>query len=247
MAPEAFPEGRAGQASRQGWPQRRSRPRRAGQPPGVALLYTPIPLRCGRTGAPSRVGPPLAGGLPDAASVTCFALAPASGNASGVALLYTIRSCRWWRAVYSRATPCGWPVGGWLVGGLCVWPVGGLCVWPVRVACGWLVGGLWVACGWPVGGWPVGGLWGWPVGGLWGWPVGVACGGGLWGWPLACHLATGLPSRHWSTMWPLACHLATGLPSRHWPAISPLVCHVATGLPCGHWPAAVIILPVRLF
>jgi len=167
-----------------------------GHPQGVALLYTPIPLRCGRTGAPSRVGPPLAGGLPDAASVTCFALAPASGNASGVALLYTIRSCRWWRAVYSRATPCGWPVGVWLVGGLCVWPV--------RVACGWLVGGLWVACGC--------GLWvacGWPVGGLWVWPVGVA---------------TSLPCGHWPAMWPLVCHVATGLPCGHWSAMWPLAC-----------------------
>src|SRR5579884_107135 len=35
----------------------------AGHPPGVALLYTPIPLRRWRTGAPYIVGPPLAGGL----------------------------------------------------------------------------------------------------------------------------------------------------------------------------------------
>src|SRR5579885_1241979 len=117
------------QASRQGWPHRRSLQAAAGHPPGVALLYTPIPLRCWRTGAPYIVGPPLAAGQPDAASVACVGLArhrwPASCwhgigglRRAGTGFRYRFWgwpfSTRYGRAagggvVYSRATPCGWP------------------------------------------------------------------------------------------------------------------------------------------
>src|SRR5579884_2566481 len=37
------------------------------------------------------------------------AVTPPAGHPPGVALLYTIRSCRLWSSVYSRATPGGWP------------------------------------------------------------------------------------------------------------------------------------------
>src|SRR5579885_734851 len=33
-----------------------------------------------------------------------------AGQPQGVALLYTMRSCRLWSRVSRRATPCGWPV-----------------------------------------------------------------------------------------------------------------------------------------
>jgi hypothetical protein len=83
------------------------------------------------------------------------------------------------RIAYSRATPCGWPVG---VGGLWAWVACGR-GWPVAV---WRGLWAWVACGrgWPVG---VGGLWAWVACGR-GWPVGVGgrvgVGGGL-GMPVA--------------------------------------------------------------
>ncbi len=109
------------QASRKGWPHRRSRKpvRRPGRPAarGGPTIYDSFPggpSRPSRVGPPlagglggfldddsfpggpsrpSRVGPPLAGGLGGAASVACFALARASGN------------------VY-RASPGRWPGAG---------------------------------------------------------------------------------------------------------------------------------------
>src|SRR5579885_2630551 len=61
------------QASRKGWPHRRSRKpvRRPGRPParGGPTIYDSFP---GGPSRPSRVGPPLAGGLGGAASVACF-------------------------------------------------------------------------------------------------------------------------------------------------------------------------------
>src|SRR5579885_1338788 len=59
---------------------------------------------------------------------------PTTGHPQGVALLYTTAPPAA-RIAYSRATPCGWPGGGWPAG----WPGG----WPsTGLAVGGLPGGL---------------------------------------------------------------------------------------------------------
>jgi len=178
--------------ARQGWADRSTGPRCAGQPPGVALLYTqqaigkaakgasagqppgvgrpqhrpPLrrPRRAGpRTGQPPGVGrpqhrpplrrPPARGGptihvrgRPAAQQATATGHRPAghrpAGHPQGVALLYTTAPA----AVYSRATPCGWPATV-VCRAASVWPA----VWGMACRGGLLCGGYMtcraVACG----------------------------------------------------------------------------------------------------
>jgi hypothetical protein len=141
-SPLRRPRPAAAQATRQGWPQRRSLQAAPGQPPrrppargGPRGVHFRPPQASCRAGHPPGVAPeaftsgrprPAAAqasrqGWPQRRSLQAAAQASRrAGHPQGVALLYTPRSppaiapvgplCE--RIVYSRGTPCGYPVAG---------------------------------------------------------------------------------------------------------------------------------------